>query len=193
MRDLARLAAALVAALLLARNVAVAGGVQAMLVATGVVAAVVVAALTGWRDGLVTGAGVALGAHYVVALGYGDVAIDLAAPVVGALVVAFLDLADLAASLPPDRRRVDRALLRSSARHTAGIVAIGTTAAVAAAAVAAVPWPGSEVLRAAGALGVVAAVVTPMLLLRRAESAPPGPAPATPRPGGDRLRSRSAR
>ena len=168
MRDLARLAAGLVALFVLLRNVAVAGAQPAMLAATVIAGLVVLVALTLWRDGLITGSAVALAAHYAAALGYGHVTIDLAAPLVGALVVAYLDLADLAASLPSDRR-VDRALLVSSARHAGGVVAVGTTAAVAAYAIAAVPWPGSEVVRAIGALGIVGAVLTPVLLLRRAQ------------------------
>ncbi len=168
MRDLARLGALVLALLVAGRNLAVAGASHAMLVATGITLLVVVAGLTLWRDGLVTGSGVALAAHYVGSLGYGDVVLDLGAPVVGALIVAYLDLADLAASVPRDRR-VDRALLLRSLKRTGGVIGAGVVAGAAAYGVAAVPWPGGELLRAAGALGVAAVVVVPVYLLRRAQ------------------------
>ena len=166
MRDVARTAALVVALLVLARSVAVGAGSAALLTATGIVVVVVAAAVALLRDGLVTGAGVALAAHYALALGYGDVEIDLAAPVVGALVVLFLDLGDLAASLPSDRR-VDRAFALASLRHAALVLGVGVAAGAAVFVVAALPWPGAEWLRAAGALGVAAAVAVPLLLLRR--------------------------
>ena len=166
MRELARLAAFAVAVLVVGRDLAIAGTTGAMTTATIVVALLVVAALALFRDGLVTGSGLALAGHYVLALTHGDVAVDLAAPAVGALVVVYLDLADLAASLPRDRR-VDRALLLGALRRTFAALGVGTLAGTAAFAVAAVDWPGSEVVRAAGAAGVVAVVAVPLILLRR--------------------------
>jgi hypothetical protein len=164
MKDLARLAALVVAAFLLVRNEAVAGGVPAMHSATAIVAFVVLAAVSLWRDGFVTASGVALVAHYGLALGFGHVDADLGAPLVGALVVTYLDLVDLAASLPRDRR-VDRAFLVARLRHLALVLTIGTLAGVAAFAVAAVPWPSSEVLRVLGVLGAAAAVAVPLALV----------------------------
>ena len=166
MRDLARVAAAVVAVLVVARDIAVAGNSQAMVAGTLLLALVSGAALTLWRDGFVTASGVGLGAHYVSALVYGDVEVDLGAPVVTALIVLYLDLADLAMSLPQDRR-VDRALLRSSARHAVHVLAVAAFAGIGVFAVAAAPWPQVEWLRAAGAAGVAAAVAAPLILRRR--------------------------
>lgn len=168
MREIARIAAGVVALLLVLRNAAIAGDSPAMLSATVLLGLLVAAALTLWRDGFVTASGAGLALHYVAALVYGDVSIDLAAPVVGALVVLYLDLADLATSVPRDRR-VDRALLRSSARHALRVLAIGTFAGAGVLLVAAAPWPGGEWLRALGALGVGAVVAAPLYLLRRAQ------------------------
>ena len=164
MKELARLGALLVGLSIAGRNLAVGGGrgyTSALLVAL-----LVVAALAFLRDGLVTGSALALAGDYVLALAAGDVVVDLAAPVVGALLLLYLDLADLAAALPRDRR-VDGALLRATLRRTAGVVVAGTLAGTAAFAVAAVDWPALEAVRAAGALGVVAVVAVPLILLRR--------------------------
>lgn len=168
MREVARLVAALIAAFVVVRNVAVAGPSGTMSAASLLVTLVVVVALASRRDGLVTGSGVALAGHYVLALSFGDVEVDLAAPVIGALVVAYLDLGDLAAALPGDRR-VDRAFLLVTARRTAGVLGLGTLAGAAAYALAAAPWPAHEALRAAGALGVAAVVAVPLILLRRSQ------------------------
>lgn len=166
MRNVARLAALLVALLVLGRDVAVAGGGAAVPGAFGVLL-LVVGGLAWRRDGLITAAGLALAAHYVVALEFGDVAVDLAAPFVGALVVVFLDLGDLALALPNDRR-VDPLLLRSSARHAGTALVVATVAGVLTYALAAAPWPAAEWFRAVGALGVAVVVAAPLLLLRRA-------------------------
>lgn len=165
MRDLARALAFVVAALLLGRGVAIGGLGAALVLGAAVLGAGMLGMLLG-RDGVVTASGLGIAVQYVLALEYGDVAVDLAAPLVGALVVLYLDLGDLALSLPADRR-VDRAFLRSTLRHAGTLVAIGTLAGLATYGIAAVPWPGAEWLRAAGALGVVAVVGVPLLLLRR--------------------------
>ena len=166
MRDLARLGAAALALLVVLRDLAVAGPSQAMVAATAIVVVAVAAALTLWRDGFVTGSGVVLAAHYVLSLGLGRVEADLAAPLVGGLILLYLELADLAAALPRDRQ-VDRALLRATLRRAGGVLVLATTAGTAAFVLAAVPWPAGEVVRAAGALGVAAAVAVPVILLRR--------------------------
>jgi hypothetical protein len=165
MRDIARVVAGLLALVVLARDAAVASGSAAMVTATYLTAMLVVVSLTLWRDGLVTASGVALAAHYGASLGYGRVALDLAAPVVGALVVAYLDTADLALSLPSDRR-VDRAFALARARRLLTVVAIATLAGYAAYAVAAVPWPSATVFRALGAAGVAVAAYVPLAALR---------------------------
>ncbi|HVF04504.1 MAG TPA: hypothetical protein VNA20_06680 [Frankiaceae bacterium] len=168
MRELARVGAGLVALLVVLRDLAVAGYAPAMVPASVIVGLLVVAALAFFRDGLVTGSGVALAGHYLLSLTNGDVVLDLAAPAVGALVVVYLDLADLAAAVPKDRR-VDRAFLLASARRTLAVLGIGALAGTAALALALVPWPALEVVRAAGALGVAAVVAVPLILLRRSQ------------------------
>jgi len=164
-RDLARVAAFVLALLLVGRGVAIAGAGAALVLGAVVLGLGLLGMLLG-RDGMVTASGLGLVVQYVLALEYGDVAVDLFAPVVAALVVLYLDLGDLALALPADRR-VDRAFLRSTLRHAGQLVAIGTLAGLATYGIAAVPWPGAEWLRAAGALGVAAVVAVPLLLLRR--------------------------
>jgi hypothetical protein len=165
MKDLARLLAALVAGGLLLRDDLIAAGSPAMRSATVVCGLAVLVGLTAWRDGFGTVSAVALVGHYASALAYGDVQVDFAAPAVGALIVLYLDLLDLAASLPRDRR-VDRAFALARLRHAGLVVAVGTVAGAAAFAVAAVPWPSSETFRAVGVAAVVLAVVMPVLALR---------------------------
>jgi hypothetical protein len=165
MKDLARAVALLLAVVVLVRDDAIAAGAPAMRTATLVVAFVLLAGLTLWRDGFVTASGVALGAHYVLALAFGHVEADLGAPIVGALIVAHLDLLELSASLPRDRR-IDRAFLRDRLRHLGLVLALGVAGGAAALGVALVPWPSSELLRAAGVLAVAGVVALPLGLLR---------------------------
>jgi hypothetical protein len=165
MRDLSRAVALLVAVLLLLRDDVIATGADAMRAATILVALVVLAALTLWRDGFVTASGVALGAHYAGALAFGRVEVDLAAPVVAGLIVVYLELLDLAASLPRDRR-VDRAFALARLRHAGVVLAIAVAGGVVAFGVAAVPWPSSQLLRAAGVAGATLAVAIPLGLVR---------------------------
>jgi len=164
MRDLARVGAFAVAVLVVLRDVAI-GGAAAMRTPTIVCAFAVLLALTLWRDGLVTGSGVVLGAHYVAALAVGDVTADFAAPLTAALLVAYLDLADLGMSLPRDRK-VDRTLLLGRLRHTAKVAGIGGVAAAGVVAVTALPWPTSGALRALAVGGVLAVVAAPYFLWR---------------------------
>jgi hypothetical protein len=165
MRDIARVVAGLLALVVLARDLAVARGSIAMLTATYMCALLVIVSLTLWRDGFVTASGVALAAHYVLSLVYGRVELDLAAPVVGALVVAYLEAADLATSLPNDRR-VDRAFAVARLRHLVRVLAIGTLAGALVFAVAAVPWPSGTAFRAVGAAGIALAAYVPLAVLR---------------------------
>jgi hypothetical protein len=166
MRELARATAALLALVVVVRDFAVAGDSVAMRTATYLLAFVVLGALSLWRDGVVTVSALGLAGHYLAALAYGHVEVDLAAPVMAALVVAYLDVADLAMSLPGDRR-VDRAFALASARRLAVVVGIGTLGGAAAYAIASVRLPHSAVVRALGAAGVAAAVAAPLSLLRR--------------------------
>ncbi|HEU0129639.1 MAG TPA: hypothetical protein VFQ85_01445 [Mycobacteriales bacterium] len=166
MRDAARVLAGLIAVAVLARDTAVAGGGAAITTGTYVCAFVVLAALTLWRDGFVTTSALALAAHYGLALIYGDVLADYGAPAVAALVVAYLDLADLATSLPRDHR-VDRAFALARLRHLGLVLALGATASAAALAVASVRWPSAGAVRLLGAAAVALAVAAPVLVLRR--------------------------
>ncbi|MDQ1710698.1 MAG: hypothetical protein QOE45_148 [Frankiaceae bacterium] len=165
MRDIARVVAGLLAALVLARNGAVAAGSVAMMAATYLVALLVVVSLTLWRDGFVTASAVALAAHYGASLAYGRVSLDLGAPVVGALIVGYLEAADLAASLPSDRR-VDRAFLLARIRGLGVVLGIAGLAGFAVYAVAAVPWPSGTAFRAAGVAGIALAAAVPLFALR---------------------------
>ena len=165
MRDIARVAALLLAALVMARDVAVAQGAPAMTAATYICIGVVLVGATLFRDGFVTASGVALAGHYALALHYGDVTADYGAPLVAALVVAHLDLLDLAASVPREQL-VDPAMLRSRVRHLLGVFSIGVAASVLALAVASVRWPSATLTRALGLLGVALVVAIPLGLLR---------------------------
>ncbi len=165
MRDLARLAAAVCALLVLLRDHAIAGDAPALWQASWLCAAVVLAGLTLFRDGFATASGVALGAHYLLALNYGDVAADLGAPVVAGLIVLHLDLLDLALSVPRERA-VDPAFLRSRLRHAAFVFGLGVVAGAAAVLVATVDWPSSTLTRAIGVAGVALAVAIPLGMLR---------------------------
>lgn len=166
MRDLARLAALVVAALVLWRNVAVAGYVPAIVTATYVAGLVVLVAMTLFRDGFVTASAVALGAHYAVALKYGDVTADYGAPVVAALILVHLELLDLAATVPGGRA-VDVAFLKSRARHLGAVFLLGVAAAVLPLLVGTVRWPSATLTRALGVVGVGLAVAAiPLGLLR---------------------------
>ena len=165
MRDVARVAALLVAVLIVARDHAIAGNAPALNTASLLVGFVLVAALSLWRDGFLTASAVALGGHYALALGYGHVQADLGAPVVAALLVVHLDLLDLAASLPRDRR-IDRAFALARLRHLALVLGLGVAAGTAVLAIAYVPWPSSELFRAAGLAAAAGAVAAPLLLVR---------------------------
>jgi hypothetical protein len=165
MRDVARVVAGLFAALVLARDGAVAAGSNAMLTATYMTVLLVAVSLTLWRDGFVTASAVALAAHYGASLVYGRVTLDLAAPVVGALVVGYLEAADLAASLPKDRR-VDRAFALARLRRLGAVVGLACLAGYAAFAVAAVPWPAGTAFRVLGAAGIALAAFVPLAALR---------------------------
>lgn len=164
MRDLARVAAFAVAVLVVLRDVAIGGG-AAMRTPTVLCALFVLVALTFWRDGFVTASGAALTAHYVVALVFGDVAADFGVPLTAALVVAYLDLADLGMSLPRDRR-VDRAFLLDRLRHLGRVSGIAGAAAGGVVLVTALPWPTTGALRALAVAGVLAVVAAPYLLWR---------------------------
>lgn len=166
MRDVARVAAFVAAVLVIGRNLAVTGIVPAMVSASVLLVVLVLGALTLWRDGLVTFSTLALAGHYALSLGLGDVSIDLAAPVVGALVLVYADLADLATSVPRGRH-VDRAFAKHAARDAALLLGGATLAGAVTLAVAAGPWPSAEWIRAAGALGVGAVVAIPLILARR--------------------------
>jgi hypothetical protein len=165
MRDIARVAAALLAAVVLGRNVAVAGGVPAIVTATYLAGAVVLVAMTLFRDGFLTASAVALAAHYTLSLHYGDVSADLGAPVIAALIVVHLDLLDLAA-LVPRERTVDSAFVRSRLRHAATVFAVGAVASVLALAVASVRWPSTTLTRALGVAGIALVAVIPLGMLR---------------------------
>jgi hypothetical protein len=165
MKDLARAAALLVAAFVLGRGLAVGNGVHALVQATWLAGAAVVLAAALLRDGFVTGAGVALGAHYALSLHYGDVAADYAAPVFAGLILVHMDLLDLASGLARERL-VDRAFLLSRLRHLAGVFGVGALAAVAALAVASYRWPSATLTRMLGLAGVALAVAIPLGLLR---------------------------
>ena len=166
MRELARLAALLLAAVVVARDVAVVGVTGPVLRLTVLVALLVVAALVSRWDGYVTASGVALAGHYLVSLGFGEVEVDLAAPAVAVLLLAYLEMADLAVALPGDRR-VDRAFVRATLLRTVRTSGVALLAGVAVFAVALVPWPASEAFRALGVLGAVSVVAVPVILLRR--------------------------
>lgn len=165
MRDLARLGALLVAAVVVGRDLAVAGGGRAMTSATYLCVAAVLLGLSLFRDGFVTASGVALAGHYALALRYGDVAADYGTPVVAALIVVHLDLLDLAASVPRERT-VDPAFLKARLRHAGGVFVVGAFASSLALAVGAFSWPSATLTRAAGLLGVVLVVVIPLGLAR---------------------------
>ena len=164
MRDVARVAAFAVAVLVVLRDVAI-GGWAGMRTPTVLCAVFVVVGLALWRDGFVTVSGLALVAHYVAALVAGDVAADYAVPVTAALVVAYLDAADLAMSLPRDRR-VDTVFALRRLRHTGKVAGVAAVAAAGVVAVTALPWPASGALRALAVAGVLAVVSAPYLLWR---------------------------
>jgi len=165
MRDAARVVALLLAVLVILRDDAVAAGAPAMGAVTVIVGFAVLLGVSLWRDGFMTFSGVALAGHYVASLGYGGVVADLGAPVIVALVVAHLDVLDLAASVPRDRR-IDRAFLRARLRHLGTVVALSATAAYAVVAVATYRWPDTNLMRIAGLGGVALAVVIPLGLAR---------------------------
>jgi hypothetical protein len=168
MREVARAAAFVAALLVVCRDLAVAGVGPAMLSATVFVLVLTLGALTLWRDGLVTVSTLALVGHYALSLGLGDVSVDLAAPVVGAFVLLYADLADLATTVPGSRR-IDRAFARHVTRDAALLLGGATLAGAITVAIAAAPWPSAEWIRAAGALGVGAVVVIPLILAWRAQ------------------------
>jgi hypothetical protein len=183
MRDLARVGAALLAFVVIARDLAIAGDSEALRTLTYMLVFVVLGALTLWRDGAVTVSGLALAGHYVAALVYGHVQVDLAAPVTAALVVAYVDLADLATALPHDRR-VDPAFARACLRRLGLVVGLGAAAGTVVYGLAAIPVPGGAAVRALGVVGVALAALAPVALTSRAPV-------AAPRQQGDRTPSGS--
>lgn len=165
MRELCRVLAGLLAVLLLAYPAALGGSAPPTLFTTVTVTAVV-SGLVLWNDGAVTLAAAALGINYLGSLHLRDVELDVGAPLVAVALVLFVELCDLAISVPPGAP-VEATFVRSRAVALAAaiVLTLAAAAVVLAGALPQVALSGPARLAAMAAAAV--AVVTPVALLRR--------------------------
>jgi hypothetical protein len=167
-RELCRVLAGLLAVLLFAYPAALGGiGPPRLFVALTIVA--VLSGLALWNDGAVTAAAGALGLNYLGSLHLRDVEIDVGAPLVAVALVLFVELCDLAISVPPGtplEARFVRA--RAAALAAAVVLTLAASAVVVAGAVPSLGLGGA--VRLVAMALAAAAVVAPVALLRRARS-----------------------
>jgi hypothetical protein len=156
--------AALLALLLLGRPYLFAGDPAPTLFPI-VVGVLVVSGLVLWNDGAVTAAAGALAVHYLGMLYLRDVEYDVAAPLVAVGILLFVELADLAISVPPGTP-IERGFVRARANVYAGRVALAVATSVLLLAGAAVRPPAGPA-RVAALAGAVVAVAVPVALLAR--------------------------
>jgi hypothetical protein len=164
-RELARVLAALLALVLLGRPYLLAGEPAPRLFPI-VIGVLVVSGLVLWNDGAVTAAAGALAVHYVGMLYLRDVEYDVAAPLVAVGIVLFVELADLAISVPPGTP-IEPGFVRARAHVYAGRVAVAVATAVA----LLLAGPGVRLpagpVRVLALAGAVAAVAVPLAVLAR--------------------------
>jgi hypothetical protein len=164
-RELSRVLAGLLALLLLGHPYLVGGGQPAPRLFPVVIGILVVSGLVLWNDGAVTAAAGALAVHYLGTLYLRDVEYDVAAPLVAVGIVLFVELADLAISVPPGTP-IEPGFVRARANVYAGRIALAVGTSVLLLAGAAVPLPAGPV-RVLALAGAVAAVAVPVALLAR--------------------------
>lgn len=156
--------AALPAAVVIGYSFALAGASPGLVADTVVTVVLVCAALGLWSEGMVTVAVVALAGQYALALRLADVALDPFVPLVAAVLVLFVEITDLALSVPP-RTAVDRSFVRRRLLAAAASVTAALAVATVVLAVAALPLPPSDLARGAGVGGIALAAIGIRLLL----------------------------
>lgn len=110
MREVLRLLGGLLAAALVAYPFTLVDAELRVTLVAVLAGGAAVNALVLWSDGAVTLAAAAMAGLYLLALYTGSVGLDPLAPVVGGLLLAFVEVCDLALGVPPFRP-VDRSLL----------------------------------------------------------------------------------
>lgn len=165
MRELCRVLAGLLAVLLLAYAAAL-GGAAVPRLYTVAILAVVVSGLALWNDGAVTVAAAALGVNYLISLHLSDVEFDVGAPLVAVALVLFVELCDVAISVPPGTP-VEGSFIRTRAAALAAAVVTALAAAAVVIAGAAPRIALTGPARLAAMAAAAAAVVAPVALLRR--------------------------
>lgn len=165
MRELARVVALGLAALLLAYPFTVTEANASMTAITVPAALLVLNALVLWSDGAVTLAAVALGAQYAAALFITDGDFDLLSPAVAILLLAFVEVCDIAIATPA-RSALDLPFLRRTAWALGGSAVLALAAAAFVVAAAATPLPDNQLVRSLGVGAAGLAVAAPLLLFR---------------------------
>jgi len=166
-REVGRIIAALLAAMVFGYSFALAGASTALVSLCLLTVPLVVAGLTLFSERLLTVAAVALVAQYAGALYVADVGGDLLAPLVAAAVLLFVEAGDLAISVPP-RTALDRSVVRGRLLAAAASVTLAVAVSAATLALAALGLAGSTAVRAAGLAGAAVAVAASLVLLRAA-------------------------
>jgi hypothetical protein len=165
MRELCRVLAGLLAVLLLAYPAALGGSAPPRLFVVGTVVAVI-SGLVLWNDGAVTVAAAALGLNYLGALHLRGVELDVGAPLVAVVLVLFVELCDVAISVPSGTP-VEASFVRARAAALAAAVVLSLAAALVVLAGALPRFALSGPARLAAMAAAATAVMAPVALLRR--------------------------
>lgn len=166
MRDVARLVTLLLGGLLAAYPWTVTAPDQRLVVLTGLAAAGVVVAATLLLDAAVTVAALLLAGQYLGSLALHGSALDPLAGGYAALLLVWVEVADLGVSIPA-HTPVDRRFLRTRL-VAAGILALaGFAAAELVLGAASLPAERGAAIRSLALGGGAVAVAAPLLLLRR--------------------------
>lgn len=164
MRELLRLAAALLGLSLLAYPFTLVPVSRGYVALTLPAVLFLVSALVLWSEGAVTVGAVALCLPYVAVIGVEDRPVDVLAPVAAALLLLFVTVADAAIAVPPGTP-VDLGFLRGLALDCAGGTVLALSTGVALLAVSAAPLPDSQLLRSLGIAVAAVALGAPVRLL----------------------------
>lgn len=165
MREVCRVLAALLAALVFAYSFTLAGASNVLTSLCLFTVPVVVAGLTLVSERLLTLATAALAGQYLGGLHFGEVEVDIAVPLVAAVIVLFAEVGDLALSVPPGTA-LDRSFVRARLTALAGTVTVAAAAAAGVLALSSIGLGGSTAGRSIGLAGAAVAVAAPLVWLR---------------------------
>lgn len=167
MKEICRVVAVVLAAAVFADSFALAGTSRALVSLCLFTVPAVLAGLTLVSERLITLAALALVGQYVAGLYAGHHRADVFVPLVAAAVLLFVEVADLAISVPSGTR-LDRSVVRGRLLAAAASVTLAVAVSAATLALSQVVSTSSTVIRVLGLAGAALAVVAPMMLLRAA-------------------------